>query len=63
MSFTTDSNLFLNEFILRWAKMSLFKLLLRMYFKWLVLLVSLKTLDLTLILNSFVFGLRKGYCQ
>ena len=46
MSFTTDSNLFLIEFILRWAKMSLFKLLLRMCFKWLVSLVSPKTLDL-----------------
>ena len=35
MSFTTDSNLFLIEFILRRA-MSLFKLFLRMHFKWLV---------------------------
>ena len=34
MPFTTDSKLFFIEFILRWAKMSLFKLLLRMYFKW-----------------------------
>ena len=46
ISFTADSNLFLIEFILRRAKMSLFRLLLRMYFKWLVSLVSLKTLDL-----------------
>ena len=46
MSFTTDSNLFLIEFILYWARMSSSKLLLRIYFKWLASLVSLKALDL-----------------
>ena len=48
--------------------MSLFKLLLRMYFWWLVSLVSLKILDLYSVelqqpVNSFVYGPCKRYCQ